>query len=193
MRKRIRLYIIFALMIAVIASSFTLSVSIVSAEKDALSATVVRLTPPAPAFDETKRLNELAARRKQVAETIGPKAMLVLFSAEPRVYANDVDYQFRQENNLFYLTNLNQKRGTLVLTPGNTATPEILFLPRRSPAAETWTGHMYSPQEAAQLSGIKEIWEASEFDSFIKANSKAERSESPLISSVRQWNRSTTN
>ena len=28
---------------------------------------------------------------------------------------------------------------------------------------------MYSPQEAAQLSGIKEIWEASEFGPFIKA------------------------
>jgi Xaa-Pro aminopeptidase len=129
----------------------------------------IRITPPAPVFNETKRLEELAARRKHVAETIGPKAMLALFSAEPRVYANDVDYQFRQENNLFYLTNLNQRRATLVLLPGNSVTPEILFLPRRNPAAETWTGHMYSPQEAAQLSGIREIWEANEFDGFIKA------------------------
>src|SRR6266542_140854 len=95
--------------------------------------------------------------------------MLVLFSADPRVYTNDVDYPFRQENNLFYLTNLNQKRATLVLMPGNTSLPEILFLPRRSAAAETWTGHMYSPEEAAQLSGIKEIWEASEFEPFINA------------------------
>src|SRR5205807_6600641 len=44
----------------------------------------------------------------------------------------------------------------------------------RSPAAETWTGHMYSPQEAAQLSGIKEIWEASEFEPFITALRKHE-------------------
>jgi Xaa-Pro aminopeptidase len=130
---------------------------------------VIRITPPAPVFDDAKRLDELAARRKHVADAIGAKAMLVLFSAEPRVYTNDVDYQFRQENNLYYLTNLNQQRATLVLTPGNTQTPEILFLPRRSASAETWTGHMYSPQEAAQLSGIREIWEASEFDGFVKA------------------------
>src|SRR6266849_2640645 len=130
---------------------------------------VIRLTPPAPVFDEAKRLEELAARRKRIAEAIGAKGMLVLFSTEPRVYTNDVDYQFRQENNLYYLTNLNQKRATLVLMPGNAQSPEVLFLPRRSPAAETWTGHMYSPQEAAQLSGIKEIWEASEFDGFVKA------------------------
>jgi len=132
-------------------------------------APVIRITPPAPVFDETKRLGELAARRKHVADTIGPNAILVMFSAEPRVYTNDVDFPFRQENNLFYLTNLNQKRATLVLMPGNAVTPEILFLPRRSSAAETWTGHMYSPQEAAQLSGIKEIWEANAFDGFIKA------------------------
>jgi Xaa-Pro aminopeptidase len=104
-----------------------------------------------------------------VAETIGPKAVLIMFSAEPRVYANDVDYQYRQENNLYYLTNLGQQRATLVLLPGNPQMPEILFLPRRNPAAETWTGHMYSPEEAARRSGIREIWEASEFAPFAKA------------------------
>ena len=56
--------------------------------------------------------------------------------------------------------------------PGNSVTPEILFVPRRNPLAETWTGHMYSPEEVAQLSGIKEIWEASEFDNFVKAHSQ---------------------
>ena len=87
------------------------------------SPTAIRVTRPAPVFDEAKRLDELAARRKHVAEVIGAKAILVLFSTEPRVYTNDVDYQFRQENNLYYLTNLNQKRATLVLMPGNTQLP----------------------------------------------------------------------
>ena len=135
---------------------------------------VIRITPPAPVFDNSKRLGELAARRKRVAEKIGPKSIMVLFSAEPRVYTNDVDYQFRQENNLFYLTNLNQQRGTLVLVPGNANLPEVLFLPRRDARAETWTGHMYSPEEAAQLSGVREIWEASEFTPFIAALKKHE-------------------
>mgnify|MGYP003693794873 CR=1 FL=1 len=51
------------------------------------------------------------------------------------------------------LSNDAQAKGaTLVLLPGNTQTPEILFLPRRNPAAETWTGHMYSAQEANEIS-----------------------------------------
>jgi len=153
---------------------FALPLVQASGEKEPATPPAIRVTPPAPVFDDAKRLDELAVRRKHVADAIGPKAMLLLFSAEPRVYTNDVDYQFRQENNLFYLTNLNQKRATLVLVPGNSVTPEILFLPRRNPAAETWTGHMYSPQEAAQLSGIKEIWEANEFGPFVTALAKHE-------------------
>jgi Xaa-Pro aminopeptidase len=156
--------------------------------KDPAPPSAIRITPPAPVFDDAKRLDELAARRKHVADTIGPKGILVLFSAEARVYTNDVDYQFRQENDLFYLTNLNQQRATIVLMPGNSVTPEVLFLPRRNPSAETWTGHMYSPQEAAQLSGIREIWEANEFVPFVSALAKHEayrpKPENILLSSA---------
>lgn len=149
---------------------------------------VIRVAPPAPVFDSAKRVAELAGRRKKVADAIGPKSVLVLFSAEPRVYTNDVDYHFRQENNLFYLTHLNQKRATLVLMPGHPTTPEILFLPRRNALRETWDGYMYSPQQANELSGVKEIWEATEFGPFIAAVSKREpyhpKPENVLLSSV---------
>jgi Xaa-Pro aminopeptidase len=141
----------------------------VRAEKKSAIPSIIRIAPAAPLFDDKDRLAELAQRRARVAQNIGPKSLLILFSAEPRVYTNDVDYPFRQENNLFYLTNLKQEGATLVLLPGNTQTPEILFLPRRNPAAETWTGHMYSPEEASQISGVKEIWEAREFKPFIDA------------------------
>lgn len=129
----------------------------------------IRPAPPAPVFDEKERQAELAQRRARVAQTIGSKAVLILFSAEPRVYANDVYYEFRQENNLYYLTQLKQKRATLVLLPGNQQTPEILFIPRRDAFAEVWNGHMYSAEEAAQRSGIKEIWESREFEPFLQA------------------------
>ncbi len=129
----------------------------------------IRESPPAPVFREEERVSELAARRARVAEKIGPKSILVMFSGEPRVYANDVSYEFRQENNLFYLTNLKQQGATLVLLPGNPGLKEVLFLPRRNPAAETWTGHMYSADEARRISGVSEIWEAKEFQPFMQS------------------------
>jgi Xaa-Pro aminopeptidase len=139
------------------------------ASSDPNSSSVIRFTPPAPVFDQNTRLNELSSRRARVGQAIGDKSMLILFSTEPRVYANDVDYEYRQENNLYYLTNLKQKGATLVLIPGNEILPAVLFLPRRNPAAETWTGHMYSPEEASQISGIKEIWQSDEFEPFLRA------------------------
>jgi len=151
-------------------------------------AATIRVTPPAPVFDEQARVAELTARRARVAKEIGNQSMLVLFSGEPRVYTNDVDYEFRQENNLYYLTGLRQKRATLVLIPGHTTTREILFIPRRNPATETWTGHMYSPEEARKISGITEIWEAREFEPFISAlrsrRGYRPKDESVLLSSL---------
>src|SRR5919107_832440 len=85
----------------------------------------IRITPPAPAFDDKDRIAELKQRRERVAQSIGPQSFVILFSTEPRVYTNDVDYPYRQENNLYYLTNLNQKGATLVLMPGNPQLREI--------------------------------------------------------------------
>lgn len=149
---------------------------------------VIRRAPAAPVFDEKTRHAELAARRSRVGQAVGPKGILILFSAEPRIYTNDVDYEYRQENNLYYLTNLKQKGATLILTPGNSLVPEILFLPKRNPFAETWTGHMYSAEEASQVSGIKEIWDATELEPFLRSLRNREpyrpKAEKILMSSI---------
>ncbi len=131
---------------------------------------MIREAPPAPEFTDEERHAELRSRRERVMAKLGPNSLLVLFSAEPRVYTNDVDYEFRQENNLYYLTALKQEGATLVMLKGAEGPArEILFLPRRNAAAETWTGHMYSPEEARAASGLGEIWDAREFEPFMKA------------------------
>ena len=68
----------------------------------------IYITPPAPKFTNDERQSELARRRAAVAAAMADKSVLILFSAEPKLYTNDVDYVFRQENNLYYLTNLKQ-------------------------------------------------------------------------------------
>lgn len=162
--------VIFALLVVCIALAMVspagLAVDVIS--KNAVPSNI-RITPPAPTFDDKDRVAELMQRRERVAQSVGPQSFMILFSTEPRVYTNDVDYPYRQENNLYYLTNLKQNNATLVLLPGNTKVREILFMPRRNPAMETWTGHMYSAEEANQLSGVREIWHVSEFEPFIKA------------------------
>ena len=117
MSKSMKLRIVFMLVASfAVLAVLTLGNFRVRAETKKQTASVIRLTPPAPVFDEKERLAELAQRRARVAQSIGPKSMLVLFSTEPRVYTNDVDYQYRQENNFFYLTNMFSRRVSIHLT-----------------------------------------------------------------------------
>src|ERR1051325_7684918 len=170
MRKSNSIRVAFALFAVCVCLALLTSLGVaVRARSETAAPSNIRLTPPAPVFNDKERVAELVQRRERVAKSIVPQSFMILFSIEPRVYTNDVDYPYRQENNLYYLTNLKQKGAMLVLLPGTTKVREILFLPRRNAAAETWTGHMYSAEEASRLSGIREIWLASEFDPFIKA------------------------
>jgi len=129
----------------------------------------IRTTPPAPKFSDAERQAELAKRRAKVFEAMKDKSVMILFSTEPRIYTNDVDFLYRQENNLYYLTNLKQNNATLVLTKDGAKTQEFLFLPKRSPQAETWMGKMYSREDATRLSGVKTIVDTSELNDFIQA------------------------
>lgn len=163
--------IIVAALLCVCAVSSTLPFSLGSSRARAAEPPpVIREAPAPPEFTDEERHAELRARRERVTERLGPNSLLVLFSGEPRVYTNDVDYEFRQENNLYYLTALRQQGATLVISKGaGGPAREILFLPRRNPAAETWTGHMYTPEEARAASGLAEIWDAREFEPFMQA------------------------
>ncbi|MBA2379987.1 MAG: aminopeptidase P family protein [Blastocatellia bacterium] len=130
------------------------------------AAPAIRKTPPAPTFTDAERHAELAKRRAAVAERMADNSMLILFSAEPKIYSNSVDYVFRQENNFVYLTHLKQKNATFVMVKNEGAVSEYLFLPKRNPLTEAWDGKMYSTEEAASVSGLKTILEASEAASF---------------------------
>ena len=129
----------------------------------------IRLTPPAPKFTDGERQAELAKRRADVAQKMNDNSIMILFSTEPKNYAGDVDFYYRQENNLYYLTNLKQKNATFVLVKDGGNVREILFLPKRNPAAETWNGKMYSNEEAANISGIKTVADAREVKDLVQS------------------------
>lgn len=122
-----------------------------------------------PKFSDSERRAELARRRSEVAAKMADNSTLVLFAAEPKLYTNDVDYVFRQENNLFYLTSLAQAGAMFVMTKNGSVVQEFVFLPKRDPRTETWQGKMYSDEEAADLSGIQNIINADERGNFVKA------------------------
>jgi Xaa-Pro aminopeptidase len=112
---------------------------------------------------------DLKARRTKVLERLGPESILILWSAPSRTYSLDVDYEYHQDHNLYYLTGIDQEETILVLMPGNATRKEILFLKERNPVTEHWTGHLLSKEEATLQSGIETVYLTHEFETFIKA------------------------
>lgn len=145
--------------IALVAACFTLAVSAQS----------ILITPPAPKITDAERQAELGKRRAAVAAEMKDRSILILFSAEPKLYTNDVDYVFRQENNLYYLTGLKQENATLVITKDGAKVTETIFIPKRNALREAWEGKMYSNEEATRISGVKAVADAGERDAFFTA------------------------
>ena len=113
--------------------------------------------------------DDLAARRAKAMERLGPDTIAIFWSAPTRVYSGDVDYEYRQESNLFYLTGIDQPETVLVLMPGNTARRELLFVREADARREHWEGHSLTPEEASAQSGIETAMTADRFEPFIAA------------------------
>src|SRR5688500_19386933 len=96
--------------------SFALLIPIGSAASVNTAEPAILVAPPAPKFTDAERHAELARRKAAVAAKMADNSMLIMFSAEPKLYTNDVDYMYRQENNLAYLTGLTQNGATFVMT-----------------------------------------------------------------------------
>ncbi|MEP6848836.1 MAG: aminopeptidase P family protein [Acidobacteriota bacterium] len=131
--------------------------------------TTIPVTPAAPKFTDAERQAELAQRRAAVAAKMVDKSVLILLSTEPKLYTNDVDYVYRQENNLYYLTNLKQKDATLVITKDGSSVREFLFIPQPDPRNETWNGKMYTYADVTRISGITKVTDAVEKDKFLQS------------------------
>src|SRR6478672_4709499 len=111
--------------------------------------------------------DDLAARRSRLMQRLGPDTMLVLLSAPTRVYSADVDYEYHQDPNLYYLTGITQEDTALVLMPGNGSRREILFIKDRNPEREHWTGRLLSREEARERTGIATVLSIDSLDSFL--------------------------
>ena len=122
-----------------------------------------------PALAQTIPAAEYQARRERVARAIGPHAMLVLTSPAPSQRNGDVDYPFRQDDNLLYLTGIEQANTTLVLIPGEEQYREILFVDEANPLREVWTGKLMTTDEVRAKSGVAEIAGSGTFRHFVDA------------------------
>ena len=72
---------------------------------------------------------------------------------------------FRQNNDLFYLSGIDQEESILLIYPDfhDQKFREILFLKETSEEIAIWEGHKYTKEEAREVSGIKSVYRLSQF------------------------------
>jgi len=99
-------------------------------------------------------LADFQARRARLRAQLKDGIVLVPGRIETSL---GVSEKFFQDENFFYLTGVEAPGATLLLTPvPYQGAQEILFLPRRDPQMERWTGPQPGPdQEAEQRFGME--------------------------------------
>jgi Xaa-Pro aminopeptidase len=82
--------------------------------------------------------NEFKARRERVLAAIHP-GVLVVPSAALAIRNNDVEHEYRQDSDFFYLTGFDESESVLVLN-SKSEQPFTLFVRARDPEREVWDG-----------------------------------------------------
>ncbi len=107
--------------------------------------------------------------RYKLKERLEPKS-IVIFHANDIMPTNaDGTMKFRQNNDLFYLTGIDQEETILIVCPDfpDKNMREILFVRETNEHIAVWEGHKYTKEEATEASGIENIKWTSDFESVL--------------------------
>ncbi|ELR69447.1 Xaa-Pro aminopeptidase [Fulvivirga imtechensis AK7] len=105
--------------------------------------------------------------RRRLVKELKPNS-LVLFNSNDILPTNaDGTMPFRQNNDLYYLSGIDQEESILVVYPDfhDKKLREVLFLKGTNENIAIWEGHKYTKEEAFQISGIGSIYWLSQFNS----------------------------
>jgi Xaa-Pro aminopeptidase len=119
------------------------------------------LAAPAP--------DEYRARRAELSKKLHD-GVLVLFGATDKGEEN-IRTGFFEESNFYYLTGWQEPGAILLVAPPlDEKTHAVLFLPRRHPDAEKWTGRKAGPDDAniGQVTGFDTVLPTENFESELR-------------------------
>ena len=105
-----------------------------------------------------------ARRRRAFMDRIGSTAAALFAAAPMAVRSNDVEYPYRQDNDLLYLTGFPEPEVVCLLLPGRDAGEFVLFVRAREPEKETWTGRRFGVDGAKEAFAANEAFEIAKLD-----------------------------
>src|SRR5690554_3550257 len=114
--------------------------------------------------------NTYINHRKNFASKL-PKEGMAIFNSNDIMPTNaDGTMNFRQNNDLLYLSGVDQEESILVIFPEAflPAHREILFIKETSPSIAIWEGDKLTKEQATELSGVKTVFWLDQFETVLK-------------------------
>lgn len=111
-------------------------------------------------------------RREQLRNRMPNNSVAVFFANPVRNRANDVDYVYHQDPNLYYLTGYKEPHAVLLIFKDNQtdedgdAYNEIFFVQQKNPMAEMWTGRRMGDKGVQESLKIQHAYNGSEFKDY---------------------------
>ncbi len=119
-------------------------------------------------YDEDLLSKQFHKERREALRAAMPEGSVAVFFAAPvRNRANDVDFEYHQDPDFYYLTGLTEPNSVLIIfketrkeADGNN---EMIFVQPRDPKNEVWTGRRLGTDGAVHTLGIQPALENGEF------------------------------
>ncbi|CAH0995127.1 Xaa-Pro aminopeptidase [Emticicia aquatica] len=110
------------------------------------------------------------SNRERLCTLLKPNSMVIVHSNDVLPSNADGTLGFRQNNDIFYLTGIDQEESMLVLFPDfpDEKFREILFIRETSEHIKIWEGEKLSKREASATSGIEKIVWISNFEAILR-------------------------
>jgi Xaa-Pro aminopeptidase len=110
-------------------------------------------------------------RREALRAKMKPNSVAVFFANPVRNRSNDVDFQYHQDPDFYYLTGLKEPNSLLIVFKqdqifDSVSTNEIIFIQSRDPKKEVWDGRRLGKNGVNLVLGFKNIRFNHEFEDF---------------------------
>lgn len=108
-----------------------------------------------------------AEKRQQFMDKIGNDAVAIISAHAVYTRNNDIEHEYRQDSNMFYLTGFEEPRSIAVLRPGSENHKYVLFVQKRNKRKETYNGLRYGTKGAIDIFGADTAYTIDNFEKML--------------------------
>jgi len=110
---------------------------------------------------------EFQKRRRQLMRMVGQGGIVILPSAPVRTRSRDVEYNYRQDSDFYYITGFAEPESVAVLVPGRANGEYLLFCRERDPKREQWDGLRAGQAGAVEHYGADDAFPIEDLDDIL--------------------------